>query len=450
MSARCLTVLAAMTFSLATDPSRAAEVERNLAEALLEELCASGEIRETRCIELRAKPSHESHSRAAPAVDAAGAEGWKVYWKDGFRIQRNDKLHSLKIGGRIMLDAAAIHQDNDVEAAIGGNGTGVEFRRARLFVSGTLYERLIFKAQYDFADGEASFEDVYMGLKDVPALGTVRVGHFKQPFGLDQLTSSKYIVFMERSAQAMEEGRNTGIGANNSILAERMTWAAGAFRVTDSFGDGFGSGSNYNVGLRLTGLPWAPEDQTRLLHLGAAYIHGFRNSADGQRFRQRPETHQASFYVDTGTLPSDGGGILGAEAALVCGPYSLQSEYLYTFLDRDGASDVDFWTAYVHASAFLTGESRAYDRTQGVFTRISPKHNFDPENGHWGAFQIAGRFSYVDLDDKNVKGGKLREVTAGLNWYLFPNSRIMLNYIWADLENVGDTHISQMRFQLDF
>ncbi|MEE8579977.1 MAG: porin, partial [Myxococcota bacterium] len=207
MSARCLTVLAAMTFSIATDPSRAAEVERNLAEELLEELCASGEIRETRCIELRAKPSYESNSRAAPAVGAAGAEDWKVYWKDGLRIQRNDKLHSLKIGGRIMLDAAAIHQDNDVEAAIGGNGTGVEFRRARLFVSGTLYERLIFKAQYDFADGEADFADVYMGLKGVPALGTVRVGHFKQPFGLEQLTSSKYIVFMERSGQAMEEGR---------------------------------------------------------------------------------------------------------------------------------------------------------------------------------------------------------------------------------------------------
>jgi phosphate-selective porin OprO/OprP len=434
-----------------------APAETTLAEEMLEELCAAGKIPAARCDELREKAKAEKTAAAQiPQVDGEEPTDWKAYWKNGLRIQRNDKLHSLTIGGRIMLDAAAIHQDNDITehivggAAIGRGGTGVEFRRARLFVSGTLYERLIFKAQYDFADGEADFTDVYMGLKGVPALGTVRVGHFKQPFGLEQLTSSKYIVFMERSGQAMEEGRNTGIGANNSILADRMTWAAGAFRVTDKFGDGFGSGSNYNVGLRLTGLPWAPEDETRLLHLGASYFHGFRNSADGQRFRQRPETHQASFYVDTGTIPSDGGGLLGAEAALVCGPFSLQSEYLYTFLDQDGASDVDFWAAYVHASAFLTGESRAYDRKQGVFTRISPKHNFDPENGHWGAFQIAGRFSYVDLDDKNVKGGKLRDVTAGLNWYLFPNARIMLNYIWAHLENVGDSHISQMRFQIDF
>jgi len=68
---------------------------------------------------------------------------------------------------------------------------------------------------------------------------------------------------------------------------------------------------------------------------------------------------------------------------------------------------------------------------------------------------LAARYSTVDLTDKDVKGGEQYNITAGLNWHLNPNSRIMFNYVYADLENRADVkdddiNIFQVRFQVNF
>ena len=43
--------------------------------------------------------------------------------------------------------------------------------------------------------------------------------------------------------------------------------------------------------------------------------------------------------------------------------------------------------------------------------------------------QVGIRFSYLDLNDKNIQGGTLYDWTAGLNWYWNPNAKFQLNYI---------------------
>ncbi|MDZ7831970.1 MAG: porin [Desulfobacterales bacterium] len=72
-----------------------------------------------------------------------------------------------------------------------------------------------------------------------------------------------------------------------------------------------------------------------------------------------------------------------------------------------------------------------------------------PEGG-WGAWETALRYSTLDFADKDVDAGNLNNYTLGLNGYLYPNLRIMLNYIYADLESAGVTRIFQTRFQIDF
>jgi len=47
-------------------------------------------------------------------------------------------------------------------------------------------------------------------------------------------------------------------------------------------------------------------------------------------------------------------------------------------------------------------------------------------------------------------GGKVKDFTAGINWYLIPFARIMFNYIFSDLDDVGDTNVFQSRFQVEF
>jgi phosphate-selective porin OprO/OprP len=70
-----------------------------------------------------------------------------------------------------------------------------------------------------------------------------------------------------------------------------------------------------------------------------------------------------------------------------------------------------------------------------------------------GAWEIAGRISYIDLADQDVDGGRLRDITFGVNWYASPNHRFRFNYIQAHLNRFGavtDTNIFGVRFDMDF
>jgi phosphate-selective porin OprO/OprP len=50
----------------------------------------------------------------------------------------------------------------------------------------------------------------------------------------------------------------------------------------------------------------------------------------------------------------------------------------------------------------------------------------------WGAFEIALRYSELDLNDGPVKGGKEDDWTIGANWYLGTHWKLQANYVWAN------------------
>ncbi len=373
---------------------------------------------------------------------------FKMYWKNGIRFQTADKAFSFKFGGRIMNDWAFMSEDDEVMAAVGQlQDATTEFRRARLYISGAVYERIIFKAQYDFAGGDADFKDVYLGLKKLPGVGTLKVGHFKEAFGLEELTSSKYITFMERSLPVIfAPSRNTGVGVSNTALNKRLTWAAGLFLDTGGYGNEAGAENSAAATARITGLPWY-QGKDGLLHLGLSYTNRDAKD-DAVEYDQSPEAHLAPDFVDTGSIVADSENRFGIEAALVHGPFSLQGEYMGANVDTPDGSDPSFSGYYASASYFLTGEHRAYKNSSGTFDRVKPKTNFG--KGGTGAWEVALRFSGLDLNDDPIQGGELEDITFGLNWYLNPNVRAMFNYVLADLDTVGNADIVQLRFQIDF
>ncbi len=373
---------------------------------------------------------------------------FRVFWKDGIKMETTDKAFQAYVGGRIHADFAAFTEDGDMKAAFGDFENGADFRRARFVIGGRIYERVEFKAEYDFAGGDADFRDVYLGLVELPWVGNLRVGHFKEPFSLEELTSSNFITFMERGLpNAFAPSRNMGFMAQNAVLGERMTWAAGAFRDSDDFGSSSDDGGFTFTG-RLTGLPYYHDTGRSLLHLGVAYSHG--DPADDEvQFRARPEAALAPRIVDSGVIGSDGVDRVGLEAALVQGPFSLQGEWIYAGVDT-GERDPAFDGWYVMASWFLTGEHRAYRPSTAAFDRVRPARSFLFGDGGPGAWEVAARYSNIDLDRGAVRGGELSDVTGGVNWYLNPNTRVMLNYVFADRRRIGDAHAFQTRFQLDF
>lgn len=440
----------ALALLLATAPAFADE-RPTVAERLLDILREKELIDDAQYDELLAQAKAERDERAAPAPAKPDPE-WKVGWSNGFYFNRSDDSMRLRIGGLVQNDGAVINESRRFDEEIGGVGTGTEFRRARIWFEGGLYEHLIFRTEYDFAEGDPSFKDVWVGFQALPVIGRVRVGHMKEPFSLEQVTSDRFTTFMERALpDAFAPGRNTGILAERNFFGERMYVGAGGFANTDDKGFEFSNGANYNATVRVAGLPIFSEDGARVLHLGLNYSHQFRDAAS-LRYRQRPEAHLAPYVVDTGAIPGvSGADLVGGEIAAVFGPMSLQSEVMASFLDRQpGLENPSFWGTYVQGSYFLTGETRDYNAESAAFSRTAPKHPFSISKGTWGAFEVALRYSHLDLDGEDVRGGIANDVTGALNWYPYANMRVVLNYVYSHLAGVGDANIVQSRVQVDF
>ncbi|MFQ5766383.1 MAG: OprO/OprP family phosphate-selective porin, partial [Acidobacteriota bacterium] len=278
-------------------------------------------------------------------------------------------------------------------------------------------------------------------------------GHHKEPFSFEENTSSKFITFMERALPSVfAPSRNTGISAHNVRLNKRLTWSLGVFAETDGFGDSASINGGPNITGRITGLPVWKENGSKLLHLGLSVS---RKGVPGgmMRFRERPEAHLLPRFIDTGAMPADSALLYAAEVAVVDGPFSIQAEYAGASLDSAMLNDPGFSGGYVQASWFLTGEHRRYKQSSGVFDRIHPDRSFI--KGGPGAWEVAVRYSMLDLNDQMVRGGQLEDFTLGVNWYLSASSRFMFNYVNASLTDIGvpdpgNLGAFMMRFQVDF
>lgn len=453
--------------------------------------------------EAKAEAKTEAVKEAKAVAKEAAKPAWRVYWKEGLHAESTDGKFKAKVGGRIQWDVANISSPtrqfvDQVSAGGGGTnrltGTGTEFRRARVYLEGTVYEDIFYKAQYDFAGAGVAFKDVYLGVKNIPYLGHIRVGQMKVPWSLEEQTSSNFITFMERALpNAFTEDRKPGGMIYNTAFNKRLYWAAGVFTNTinrfadtDAAGDAYQNFQNWDIAARIAGTPLYEDQGTRLIHLGFSYRHDFRNdnpNAFTLRYRARPEAHITDVRtVDTAAgisapaIATGGIDVINPEFALVWGPFSLQAEYMLSLVDASRntfenrnlfltEANPTFQGAYVYASYFLTGEHRNYKQSDACFDRIKPKHNFNIRGGGWGAWEVAARWSYLNLQSKGILGGVENDMTLGLNWYLTPNARWMFNYVYADIQhravvprlptyrdnNIGGVaHIAQTRFQVDF
>ncbi len=145
--------------------------------------------------------------------------------------------------------------------------------------------------------------------------------------------------------------------------------------------------------------------------------------------------------------------------ALVLGPLTIQSEMLAAYIQTDNAAydNLCFGGWYVQGGYFLTGETRPYNTGGGAFGRVVPKANFQSNGQGWGAWEVAARYSYLDLDDESLdeRMGSVNSVTLGVNWYLNPTTRITFNYVRSCFEIGPDgtdnaTDVAMMRFHWEF
>jgi phosphate-selective porin OprO and OprP len=374
---------------------------------------------------------------------------------------------TVKVGGFVFVDSTWFGQNPASIAALGNAQDTTYFRNARINFEGE-YGITFYKIEYDFTGrtdfttGAASagtahthtisaieqtpFKDVYAGVKDLPFLGRIQAGHFKEPFGLEELTSDKYTTFTERGfTSTFTPSRNIGVMAINNWAGENGTWALGTFRTMGDappfIADDRGM---YAATGRVTFLPWYDEatEGRGLWHVGAAY--SYRDySGTTLTVSSRPEVGTGPNVVSTSSTALTNvacENMVGLETAFVYGPLSLQAEYIGATFNRTGGLGAPYLSAgYAYASYFLTGEHRVYRRDTGCFSRVKPRTNFfrvRTEDGcietGSGAWEVGYRWSFINLDNSGILGGYASDHTFGLTWYMTPYMKVMADLVHSD------------------
>lgn len=377
--------------------------------------------------------------------------GLSTFYDNGYLVwAASDGSYKYWLDGRLFIDTAAYRGAED------RLGAGAEVRRARLGVKATIATSWLAEIDVDFADNAVEVKDLWAGYAGFDN-SVIRIGNHKAPFGFDSLTSSKNIIFIERSyIDSWAPDRLLGVsysrwGRNWQASAGVFGQAGGVFNDKDDLtGGGAGTSQEPSFVARASFAPLA--ENGRVLHVGIAGTHmkpevgkiatsggDLADRLDASRvvkLDSRAETHVTrAKFLSTGDMKYvDSYDQTGLELAGVFGSLTIQSEYQQTKINRaetsvTPVSDHTFSGYYGQVSWFLTGDVRPYSASEGEFGRVVPRRKM-------GAVEVGLRYSTLDLNDittvNPVRGGSAANLTAGVTWFMNTNHKLMLNVTQVD------------------
>jgi phosphate-selective porin OprO/OprP len=339
-------------------------------------------------------------------------------------------------------------QNEDSEQVVGSldQFEGGEIRDLRLGIFGTLdyfdkpwgFYLAVATNAFDKAfeiEDQQNFKFVDYRL-DVP-VGTstvLSIGKQKEPISMERLMSLINLPLQERSsvADALLDARNFGAVLHGNALGDRMSWAAGIFNNFIDTDQSIDDAATSLAG-RITWLPYFAEDERKLLHIGVSARQS--NGNTGYHFQSRPEFDKAPMFVDTGLSVADKVRQYNLELSWRDGPFWVAAEYVNADVDSPSDGDLNFDGYQITGSWIITGEIRDYRYKGGTFGPV-PVARSVYQNGK-GAWELAGRWSSVDLTDGTVDGGEMDILSAGINWWLTPTFMLNLNYRYIVIDRLG-------------
>ncbi len=366
--------------------------------------------------EQKAEAASDAASNAAQvAQEAANKEPpVKVSWKGAPEIEGKGGW-SFKPRGRIQVDAGS----TSVPSSTGlDDGFGSETRRARLGVEGDIPGGFGYKFEIDFAGNEVDVTDAILTYKD-GGLG-VTIGQHNNFQSLEELTSSRFISFMERAAFTDAFGFERRAGVSGSYASGPLLVQAGVFN--DNINDQ--SNKSWGVDGRAVYMPKLGNTQ---LHVGGSvHYRDLKDAATSVKYSQRPFVHfTGNKFINTGSIDADTETGYGLELAAINGPFHAAGEAYWQKVGRPGMADPTFFGGYAEVGYYLTkGDSRGYKK--GTFDRVKPKNGVD--KGGIGAIQVNLRYDYLDLVDAGIIGGTQNGYAISLIWTPTDYTRFMMNY----------------------
>jgi len=355
---------------------------------------------------------------------------------------------------RVYFDGAMYFGDNTYQGEENTIGNGVNIRRMRFALKTILWGHWGGEIDFDFGNNGVDIKDAY--IRYIGKNWQVKAGHFREPFSMETMTTSRYITFMERP-YATEQAPSRHLGVDFKMFANHLFFEGGIFSSTianDLIRD-----QNKKIGA------WAPikKDKT-VLHLGIAgsyrtpKIPELGDPVNSFRYGENAETEiNRKKYIDTDWIENSvSKTILGTEAAYAWHNFRVQGEYIMTRIQRDtdkvpeGEDKVKMGGYYLMGSWIISNGDYYYNMADAEFS------NIDFRDNKKGAFEVALRYSFMDANtfkDDELKpwmpGGSGETYTLGLSYYFNYNVKLMLNYAFVNHDRI-DFHTVQARLLIAF
>ena len=351
--------------------------------------------------------------------------------------------------------------------------SGVNARRARLGVLGVFDNDWNYAFILDFggstdATPSTLIENAYITYNGFRTYAAIDFGYLDVPFTLDESTSSNDIMFIER-AEAKNVASNLAADDARAALGVRSNddrYFAGVYLTGPQAGATHTGTNSQQIGGTARFTYQVLQGENYSLHAGVDGEYVFLPRADGAAaaattstvaFSDRPELRvDSTSFLNTGQIPAKNADVFGGELAGGYDSLFFQGEYYIFQIDQSGLSktspkpELTFDGGYAEASWTVTGESRRYIPSTGAYSGIIPAHPFSLRDGGWGAWELAARYSYLNLNNHDhpgvsplvtggVFGGRATGLAFGVNWYVNRNIRFMLNYIHEDVNKIPQT-----------
>jgi phosphate-selective porin OprO/OprP len=475
----------AATPVLAEDPALAAEVAA-LRAAISEQraaLDAQAKLLEAQQAKLEALTQRLAET-VAPASSVASAKA-----SEAPRLALNntrpvitsaDGKSSFAVRANVQLDAAVYGEAKEGplttdyrRGSVGGAGNretnaardfsnGIFVRRTRFGFDGAFAGNFNYRLLLEFGsgggtEGPARVNDAWIAYTGLAPF-TFQLGAFSPPANMDDSTSAEDLPFLER-ASASELSRALAAADGRFGLAMKSggkRWMSSLAVTSRTAGDAEAFDSQFAAVGRAAFLAATSDDYN--VHLGLSGSHVFSPPDQGPgstprhplRLRDRPEVRvDSTRLIDSGSIDGAHASVFGAELAANWRNFYLQGENFWFDVERRDATlaDPSFGGYYLQGSWVITGENRRYNPANGSFQNPRARQPFSRDGGI-GAWELAARYSSMDLNfDEgmdgtaavagSVRGGEQSIFTLGVNWYLNPNFKLMMNYLLIDVDRLN-------------
>ena len=368
--------------------------------------------------------------------------------KEAAVVTVNDKGASLKsANGDYEIKLRGLVQ-GDARFYLDGVPAGTNdtflLRTARPTLEGSLGKLVAFRLTPEFAGDSASIVDAYVDLRFNPAY-TLRVGKFTSPVGLERLQSSAALSEIERALPSeLAPNRDIGVQLQGEFANSEVSYAIGVFNGAVDGRDAATTNpdNDFEYAGRLFFEPFK-NDANALSGLGFGIGGSIGDKhGSGNNFLPRYRTPgQLQFFGYLSTVLADGQQTrFSPEGYYYRGGFGLLAEYIVSKQAvRVGAvrEDISNKAWQTTASYVLTGEDTGY---RGV---LKPSRPFAPgKNGGWGAFELVGRYSVLEVDEAafplfanpSASANQANSWTLGVNWYLNSNLKLVVNYLHTSFE----------------